>query len=100
MDDFTIDFGNLLVPSLEEFPHLPPASDSPAQKRLYWFFRGLEEMTSTLYDRIEAYQDLWETLDEDEERELEKLEKELPVLLAAVNWAGRLYGGDEYEEGV
>jgi len=100
MENFTINLSNLHVPSLAEFPYLPPADDSPAQKRLYWFFRGLEEMASKLYERIEMYQHLEETLDEEEEAELEELNKRVLVVLAAVNWAGRLYGGDEYEEAV
>jgi len=100
MENFTINLFDLHVPSLAEFPHLPPASDCPAQKRLYWFFRGLKEMASKLYERIEMYQHLEETLDEEEEAELEELNKGVLVVLAAVNWAGRPYGGDEYEDAV
>ena len=102
MENFTINLSNLHAPSLAEFPHLPPASDSAAQKRLYWFFRGLESMLERHLWRMEPWLDFLKTtgLHEDEVAEFDELWRQKCVLEDAVNWAGRLYGGEEYEGAV
>jgi hypothetical protein len=87
--EFTINMNDLRADSLREFDEYPLASDSHERRVLYFFFRGLEEMAIAQYDRME-------TIFPEEQAELDVLAAELDVLIAAVHWAGRAYGGDAY----
>jgi hypothetical protein len=94
--ELTININNLRTDSLREFDEYPLASDSHERRVLYFFFRGLEEMAIAQYDRMAVYMAFGETIFPEEQAELDVLAAELDVLIAAVHWAGRAYGGDAY----
>jgi hypothetical protein len=94
--EFTINMNDLRADSLREFDEYPLASDSHERRVLYFFFRGLEEMAIAQYDRMAVYMAFGETIFPEEQAELDVLAAELDVLIAAVHWAGRAYGGDAY----
>ncbi|KAG9196043.1 hypothetical protein G6011_01164 [Alternaria panax] len=92
--DFTINTNNLHADSLREFDEYPLASDSHAQRVLYFFFRGLEEMAIAQYDRMTVYMVFGDSMFPEEQAELDVLVVEWNVLVKAVDWAGKAYGGD------
>jgi hypothetical protein len=94
--EFTININNLRADSLREFDEYPLASDSHERRVLYFFFRGLEDMAIAQYDRMAVYMAFGGTIFPEEQAELDVLAAELDVLIAAVHWAGRAYGGDAY----
>jgi hypothetical protein len=95
---YTIDLDGLRTDNGQ--PYVPPASESAARKRLYYFWRGLAHLLNDLFGRMEVYYPLARStgLWDEEVAAFDEMLALRAALGPAVDWAATQYGGCELLE--